>query len=322
MYIRNKLIAYHLASFILLFFLLAPYPQSFADSGHEPEIKPFMVIDADKQLEFAQHLFSSQKFSRAIAEFQRFIYFFPQDDRVELAMYRIGTAYFNSRRFTEAVNSFQTLIDRFGETDLGIKSYLMISESHMQLNASGQAIINLQNLITVTADENIKDEAYYRIGWIYLEAANWEKARYYFSNISAQNRHKYKLQRLSADLDQQRLIPQKNPDLAGFLSIIPGGGFLYCERYQDALIAFLLNGALMFAAYESFEDDNNALGGVLAFVGFGFYAGNIYGAVASAHKYNRSKTSGFIKKVKIKHKLNLSADMQNKGACLTLKFVF
>jgi len=322
MHTPNNYLAYHLASFFLLCFLLAPYPQSFADSGHEPDIKPFMVIDADKQFEFAQHLFSNQKYDRAIGEFQRFIYFFPQDDRVELAMYRIGEAYFNSERFTEAVDSFQTLIDRFGETDLGIKSYLMISESHMQLNASGPAIINLQNLITVTADDNIKDEAYYRIGWIYLETANWEKARYYFSKISAQNRHKYKLKRLSADLDQERLIPQKNPGLAGFLSVIPGGGFLYCERYQDALIAFLLNGALMFAAYESFDDDNNALGGILAFVGFGFYAGNIYGAVASVHKYNRSKTTGFIEDLKTKHKLNLSADLQNKGACLTLQFVF
>jgi len=281
-----------------------------------------MVIDADKQFEFAQHLFSNQKYDKAIGEFQRFIYFFPQDDRVELAIYQIGMAYFNSERFKEAVDSFQALIDRFGETDLGIKSYLRISASHMQLNASGQAIINLQNLITVTADENIKDEAHYRIGWIYLETANWEKARYYFSKISAQNRPKYKLKRLSADLGQEKLIPQKNPELAGFLSIIPGGGFLYCERYQDALIAFLLNGALMFAAYESFEDDNNALGGVLAFVGFGFYAGNIYGAVASAHKYNRSQTSGFIKKLKTKHKLSLSADLQNKGVCLTLKFAF
>jgi tetratricopeptide (TPR) repeat protein len=293
-----------------------------ADSGHEPDIKPFMIIDADKQIEFAQHLFSNQKYDRAISEFQRFIYFFPQDDRVEPAMYRIGEAYFNSRRYTEAVDSFQTLIDRFGETDLGVKSYLMISESHMQLNASGQAIINLQNLITVTADENIKDEAYYRIGWIYLETANWEKARHYFSKISAQNRPKYKLKRLSADLDRQRWIPQKNPRLAGFLSIIPGGGFLYCERYQDALVAFLLNGALMLAAYESFDDDNNALGGVLSVVEFGFYAGNIYGAVAGAHKYNRTKTTGFIEKLKTKHKISLSADLQNKGACLALKFAF
>lgn len=322
MHTPNKYLTYHLAAFFWLCLLLAPYPQSFADSGHETGIQPFMVIDADKQFEYAQHFFSNQKYSLAIGEFQRFIYFFPQDVRVKLAMYRIGKAYFNSEQFKEAVDSFQTLVDRFGETDLGIKSYLMISESHMQLNATGPAIINLQNLITLTADKNIIDEACYRIGWIYLETANWEKARYYFAEISALNRPKYQLKRLAADLDQQRLIPQKNPGLAGLLSIVPGGGFLYCERYQDALIAFLLNGALMFAAYESFDDDNTTLGGLLAFVGFGFYAGNIYGATASAHKYNRSKSTGFIEELKTKHKLNLSADLNNQGACLSLKFAF
>jgi len=311
-----------LAYFLLLCFLLTPCPQAFAGDDHEPDVKPFMLIDADKQFEFAQHLFSSRKYDKAIGEFQRFIYFFPQDDRQEPAMFQIGMAYFNSRRFKEAVDSFKTLIDRYGETDLGIKSYLMVSQSHMQFNASGPALTNLFNLIAVTADENIHDEAYYRIGWIYLETADWQKAKYYFSKISPQNKRRYKLDQLSTDLDKEKLIPQKNPKLAGFLSIVPGGGFLYCERYRDALIAFLLNGALMYAAYDSFEDDNNALGGLLGFVGFGFYAGNIYGGVAGAHKYNRSKTAGFINKLKVQHKLNLSAGFKNNAACLALKFVF
>ncbi|MBU0986997.1 MAG: tetratricopeptide repeat protein [Proteobacteria bacterium] len=322
MHIRNRLTAYHLASFLLLFFLLAPYSRSFADSGHEPDIKPFMVIDADKQFEFAQHLFSNQKFSGAIAEFQRFIYFFPQDDRIELAMYSIGMAYFNSSRFKETVNSFQTLIDRYGETDLGIKSYLMISESHMQLNAAGPAIINLHNLITITTDKNVQDEAYYRLGWIYLETASWENARRYFSKISLTNADKYKLNRLSVDLDQEKFIPKKNPQLAGLLSVIPGAGHLYCERYQDALIAFLINGALIFAACESFDNDNPVLGGVIAFVEFGFYGGNIYGAVSGAHKYNRDKTGRFIENLKETHKLKLSAGFGKNRGGLALRFEF
>ena len=81
-------------------------------------------------------------------------------------------------------------------------------------------------------------------------------------------------------------------------------------------------GALIYAAYDSFDDDNNALGGLLAFVGFGFYAGNIYGGVNSAHKYNRSKTSSFIDKLKVQHKLNLSVGLRNDAACLALKLVF
>jgi hypothetical protein len=143
-----------------------------------------------------------------------------------------------------------------------------------------------------------------------------------FSKISIKNKNKYRLKRLTEELNNKKFISQKNPRLAGILSVIPGAGYAYCERYQDALIAFLLNGGLIYAAYESFEDHNHALGGVIAFVEFGFYTGNIYGAVTSAHKYNRKQTSRFIEQLKNNAKINVSADVENKGVCLALEFVF
>jgi tetratricopeptide (TPR) repeat protein len=305
-----------------IFFLFIPFSQSVAGSDPEPDIKSSIIINPDKQFNFAEYYFSNKDYLMAVAEYNRFIYFFPEDQRVETAMYRIGMSYYLGRHFKEAVDSFNALIDGYVDTDLSIKSYFMISEAHVKLNAFGPAIINLNNLITITDDEDVRDEAYYRIGWIYIETASWEKARLYFLKISAKNKDKYRLERLTTELNKERSIPKKDPHLAGFLSIIPGAGYLYCERYQDALIAFLINGGLIYAAYESFDDNNNALGGVIAFVEFGFYAGNIYGAVTSAHKYNRKKTGQFIEKLKNNTKINLSADVKNKGICLAFEFIF
>jgi len=208
------------------------------------------------------------------------------------------------------------------DTDDAIQSYFKISDAYMKLNAFDPAIINLNNLILVAHDGEVRDEAYYRLGWIYLETASWEEGRKYFSKISVKNKDKYRLEKLAAELDKEKLISKKNPKLAGFLSVLPGAGFLYCERYQDALIAFLLNGALIYAAYESFDAENPALGGLLAFVEVGFYAGNIYGSVTSAHKYNRKKTGLFLEKLKDHVKINLSADVKNKGVCLSFRFGF
>jgi tetratricopeptide (TPR) repeat protein len=258
----------------------------------------------------------------AVAEYNRFIYFFPEDQRVETVMYRIGMSYYLGEHFKNAIDSFNAVIDRYVDTDLSVKSYFMISEAHVKQYAFGLAVINLNNLITITHDQDVRDEAYYRIGWIYIETASWEEARRYFSKISTKNKNKYQLERLADELNKERSIPRKDPHLAGFLSIIPGAGYFYCERYQDALIAFLLNGGLIYAAYESFDDDNNALGGVIAFVEFGFYAGNIYGAVTSAHKYNRKQTGRFIETLKNNTKINLSADVKNKGICLAFEFIF
>lgn len=43
---------------------------------------------------------------------------------------------------------------------------------------------------------------------------------------------------ISEELEKEKQIARKNPRLAGFLSILPGAGQFYCERYQDALVAF------------------------------------------------------------------------------------
>jgi len=322
MLLRNNFFVYQSITFFTIFFLFIPFSQSFAGPDLRPVNKPSLLINSDKQFEFAEYYFSNKEYFRAIGEYKRFVYFFPEDIRVELAMFRTGMSYFHGKHFTNAIDSFKTLIDRYVNTNFSIKSYFMISESHVKLKAYGPAIINLQNLIAVTDDGNVRDKAYYRIGWIYIETASWEKARLYFSKISAQNKDKYRLERLAAELNKEKLVPKKYPGLAGFFSIIPGAGFLYCERYQDALIAFLLNGGLMYAAYESFDNGHNALGGVIAFVEIGFYAGNIYGAITSAHKYNRNKTGQFIEKLKYNTKVNLSADINNQGVCLSLQFAF
>jgi tetratricopeptide (TPR) repeat protein len=322
MHIRTTRFVYLFFIFFIIFFLLIPFSQCVAGSMTKPDLNSSIIINPDKQFNFAEYYFSKKDYLMAVAEYNRFIYFFPEDQRVETVMYRIGMSYYLGGHFKNAIDSFNAVIDRYVDTDLSVKSYFMISEAHVKQYAFGLALINLNNLITITHDEEVKDEAYYRIGWIYIETASWEEARRYFSKISAKNKNKYRLERLSDELDKERSIPRKDPKLSGFLSIIPGAGYLYCERYQDALIAFLLNGGLMYAAYESFDDDNNALGGVIAFVEFGFYAGNIYGAVTSAHKYNRKQTSRFIETLKNNTKINLSADVKNKGICLAFEFIF
>jgi len=322
MHIRIPFLGYLFFVLFSLFFLFIPFSQSVFASDPDPDIKSSIIINPDKQFDFAETYFSQKEYLLAVGEYKRFIYFFPEDERVERAMYQIGMSYYLGRQFKNAVDSFNTVIDRYVDTDLSIKSYFMISQAHVKLNTLGLAIINLNNLITLTGDEDVRDEAYYRLGWIYIETASWEKARLYFSKLSAKNKTKYRLERLTAELDREKSIPKKDPGLAGFLSVLPGAGYLYCERYQDALIAFLLNGGLILAAYESFDDNNNALGGVIAFVEFGFYAGNIYGAVTSAHKYNRKQTVQFIEKLKNNTKINLSADVKNKGICLAFEFIF
>jgi TolA-binding protein/TM2 domain-containing membrane protein YozV len=279
-------------------------------------------IDANKQFNFAESLFKWGNYRHSIDEYQRFIHFFPEDDRVEHAMFKVGRAYFHSRRFKAAISAFNAVIDKYNNSHLSIQSYLMISESYLNQKAYGSAVITLHNLINITGDIQIKDEAHYRLGWVHIKMAEWNKARSYFAKISASNKEKYRLKALSAELDREKLIPQKNPGLAGALSVIPGAGQLYVGRYQDALIAFLINAGLILAAYESFDNELYALGGLITVLELGFYAGNIYGAVTSAHKYNRKATHQFIEHLKENSKIKFSAGKDAKAFLLTFEVAF
>ena len=108
-------------------------------------------------------------------------------------------------------------------------------------------------------------------------------------------------------MNEFQYIPSKSPSLAGVFYIFPGGGYAYCGRFNDALISLVINSACAAAACESFDKDLNVLGGMIAAVGIGFYGGNIYGGVASAHKYNKTKKIEFINNLKNQFNFDLLA---------------
>ncbi len=281
-----------------------------------------VVIEPDRQYEFADAYFQKGRYFEAISEFERFVHFFPEEPRVAKARYRIGLALFNSGRFKEAIDSFSTIIQRWYPSELSMKSYFRMGECFMKLGDWGSATRLLAHLAETAPLEPVRDEACYRMGWIYLEMGDFSKAMESFEKITFANRQRFKFRELKSSLSKERLFPQKKPFLAGLLSIIPGGGFLYCERYQDGLVAFLLNSAFIWAAYESFDSGNEGLGGIITFVGTGFYLGNIYGAVSSAHKYNRASKKRFLEDLRSRTRVTLSTVDDMTGLFLGVRYNF
>lgn len=282
-----------------------------------------ITIDADTQFQYAEQLYSQKKYIISITEYERFIYLFPGDERVAESRYRVGLAHYTERRYTEAIQSFSDLIET---QDVGsayyARAFFMAAESQLRLRQQSSALTTLQNLINNSDDADVKDEANYRMGWIYLESADWEKAQGYLQKISRRNHAKYRLADLMRDLEGAGDIRHKSPKVAGALAIFPGGGYLYCNRPRDALISFLLNGGLIYAAYEAFDNEMYALGGVITFVEIGFYTGSIYGSISSAHKYNRDQDKEFVDRLKENLKVNLSSRPENKGLELSLRYQF
>ncbi len=152
-------------------------------------------LNSDSQFQYAETCREKGEYDSAIHEYKRFIHFFPEDPRAGEASFNIGMALFESGKFREAVENFETLAEGAPDSPLTVQSIFMAAECNIRLYAPGRAMGNLKNLIAVSDDTDIIDEAHYRIGWIFLDSALWEKARENFEAISEKNGEKYPIPR-------------------------------------------------------------------------------------------------------------------------------
>jgi outer membrane protein assembly factor BamD (BamD/ComL family) len=281
-----------------------------------------LTIDADSQYRYAQSRFEAGAYDEAIIEFNRFVFFFPEDPRIPQARFTTGLAHYRAGRYQPAAAMFNQLTMDYRGLPYQDDAFFMLSRSHARQGMIEQAILDLRNLLAVAGNADVIDRARYELGWLHVDGGRWNQAEAAFGSVSPANQDRFEVKRLNAALALSDDIPTKNPTTAGILSIVPGGGQLYCGRYRDAFTAFALNAGLIWAAWESFDNEQYALGSVITFVGFGFYAGNIYGAVSSAHKYNRDRINDFRDNLNRHRQISLSLGPVPGGASLSLSVAF
>jgi tetratricopeptide (TPR) repeat protein len=282
------------------------------------------TIDPQQQMEYAERLFNQGQYRRAAEEYQRFAFFFADHPNRREAIMRSGQSFLHADDPNLALSQFKQLMETFDPDALAIEAYFMSVECYLQLASTTQAIAQLHNIITLVDTDNVKDRAYHRLVWIYIDLTDWKGARQAIDRISDSGRGRLRVDELDAALSHSSSLARKSPALAGTLSIIPGAGQLYCHRYEDALIALLVNVGLFWSAYDAYDNEQYGLGSLLTFVGLGFYAGNIYGAVTDAHKYNQLRMQEYKNRLKLDYLIDSgpTPHASTKGVFLSLHFYF
>jgi len=287
-----------------------------------------LIITSGMQYDYAKTLFEDQDYDTAIVEFKRFIHFFPKNSQKEQAEFNIAVCLFHLKKYHDAARAFNDIIIKGRENNITKQSIFFQSQAFINLGNIGYAQIALQNylkLVEDTNDTDTKDKIYFKLAQIHLSEAKravpgaLASARKYLLKISQSNADKYKTDQYLDLIVRADQVPKKNPTLAGLFAIVPGAGFLYCERYHDAFITFLLNAGLIAASFEAWDNGNQALAGVIGFVETGFYSGNIYGSISSAHKYNQAQT---IKILGLDFAVTSNFDPVNKGYGLSFTLGF
>jgi TolA-binding protein len=258
-------------------------------------------VDPQKsQYDFAESLFRDKDYERAITEYKRCIFLFPEGTFSERAALMIGHSYFKLERWSKAVSSFGEFIEKYQESPNIAEAYYFKGAGERRLKRYDDALLSLE-WIEKSDSEEYRDRAVLERALVYVDKDNWERAQALFSTVHEDSDYFDSARIFSMSLDNVANIPQKSPTVAGTLAaLIPGAGHLYTERYRDALVAFLLNAAFIGAAYEFFDDENYSAGIIASVFELGWYAGNIYSAVGSAHKFNRRMRNDFIDGLMIK----------------------
>jgi len=271
--------------------------------------------------DYASERFEAGDYETAVFEFKRFVYFFPDHARTDAAFFHIAQCRFRTGRYDAALRYYQKTVQKFPESEFAVKSIFQISRCYFRMNDPDAAMNTLYQLSETTRDRTVRDKAFFRMAWFSLELAKSGQARAWLDRISPAGRRRLPVAGLLAKMDEIDSLPRKSPFLAGLVSLIPGGGYLYCGRYQDAAVAFGINTALMGAAYESWDNDLEVLGSVIALVELGFYSGSVYGGISSAHKANRAVYHQFIRDLKKEgFSAELSAMPDKPGLRLSLTY--
>lgn len=258
----------------------------------------------DQLLTFADQLMREGEYFRAITEYRRFLFTYPDSPHRAFAHFRIGIALYRGQRYDQALTTFREVAERYPGTHYAEQALLWQGESLMRQSRYTAAAQTYEELDKTLQDDEGRQQARYQLGWALLYQRQWQNASTQFQRVTSDSRLYQAAQMLATAALNGSNIPQKSPWTAGILSgLLPGSGQLYNGRAGDALLAFFLNALFTAGIVETINQDKLAIAGILSFFEAGWYAGNIYSAVNGAHKYNRHTTETFIRNLENRFRL-------------------
>lgn len=268
-------------------------------------------MTADKMLSFADHLYEQGDYYRAITEYERVIFFYPDRPAAKTARFQIALSYFKGNKLDVAIARFRALAEDYPGDEIGKKSLFLLGEACYQKRDYAEAADVFRKFIASYPGDQHADTARVKHGWSSLRQGKWQEAEDEFRKVPAGSSLRTQAEWFAAEAETYPGIPKKSPALAGGLSaILPGAGQLYVDRPGDAAASFLLNGAFLWATVEAFHRGENAVGGVFLFFETGWYAGNIYNAVNGAYKYNRLSQQRYLEGIENQYTISYYHDVR------------
>jgi tetratricopeptide (TPR) repeat protein len=274
---------YYLSTIILLALFSLQTPAWGATEG--------IILTDAVQMSLGDAFMAEGDYYRAITEYKKLTFLFPDSERLSEALYQIGMAYYKGKDYNSAANSFAKVRKAYTATNYSSAAFYE-GLSYGKLDRHDDAALAFER--SRLFDKSHSDAANAQLGLCLNslevnDVAGCRQQLEEFAENYPQDERVPGVRKSFALLDAYEAQPKKSPDLAGTMSaVIPGSGQMYAEHYKDGLMAFVVNGLFIAGTIASLDDENYALAAIVGGVGFPFYVGNIYGAANATRKWNLS----------------------------------
>ena len=269
--------------FLLVLLLFCQIPTSSAAQS--------ILLTDDVQMNLGKAFMAEGDYYRAITEYKKLLFLFPDSERLPEALYQIGLAYYNGKDYESAAKNFAKVRQTYAA------SYFSSAAFHEGLSYEKLGRDDAADLAYERSrmfDASHPDAVNAHLGLV-MNAAEHDdipKVRSELNDFQVNYPEKVSVpltQDLYSLIDTYEAQPKKSPGLAGTMSaILPGSGQVYAKHYKDGLMAFAVNGLFIAGTIAAIDNENYALAGIVGGIGLPFYVGNVYGAANAARKWNLS----------------------------------
>jgi TolA-binding protein/TM2 domain-containing membrane protein YozV len=278
----------------LLFLVLTSFSPLHAADG-------VVLLTGDVQLKIADAFMEEGEYYRAVTEYKKFLILFPDSGKADYASFEIAMAYFKGEEYGAAARSFLAMREKYPESGYAIQAGYLEGSSQWKLKNYDQARVVLESLVEQHPESEYAPRSLVVICLAALDENKPEVSRRALARFLDRfpgHPGEENVREAAALIDRYQELPEKSPELAGFLSaILPGSGYFYAEHYGDGITAFLINGLFIAGTVAAINQENYAVAGIVGGIGVPFYLGNIYGSANAAKKWNLGVRNEVIQKI-------------------------
>jgi len=239
-----------------------------------------LAQDLDKQYNYANSLFNSEKYFDAITEYKRLLYFDKSEQYYFQSNFNIGLSYKFGAKYDEAIKYFYFSEMSAQSDSLKIQSRLQRIRINILRRTTDNALIMLKEMHKEFPNQVDSNTIAYWEGWAYIMADDWEKASLSFNKIDSE----HTLKKIANEVEDNKY----SVTFATLISyILPGSGQFYTGNYISGLLSLGWNVLWGYLTINAFVTDR-VLEGILigGLLWARFYRGNFKNAEKFAIEKN------------------------------------